>query len=324
MILTNNIRPDAEVINSLGVIRGSIQRMVKLELAGINNDETTEAIDTSIEEFSKKKIKVVDQNKEIYRSLDNLHVAWIQLKEAREAYRKNPSIENQRVLIEKSEELWEKSNNTVYESQVFSERKMEKYNTSFIFFLVNILIVVLIVFLIKRYVKDNLEYLVCYDGLTKIYNRRYFNEYLSGELKKAERYQRCFSLIMFDIDHFKRVNDTYGHDAGDSVLKELSWLIQTNIRKSDVLSRLGGEEFGILAPETGIEDAFRLSEKLRGIVEENTFKYAGKITISLGVAQFNQGDSIDSIYKRADNALYCAKNNGRNRSEIEDNCSLAE
>lgn len=324
IILTYNIKPDAEIINNLGVIRGSIQRLVKLELGGVDNDVLVSSIDANIAEFYKKKIKVSEQNKEIHKSLDNLYITWIQMKEARDAYRKNPSIENQKVLIEKSEEIWEKSNDTVYISQVFSERKVEKYNTSFIFFIVNILVAVLIVFLIKRYVKDNLEYLVNYDGLTKSYNRRYFNEYLSSEVQKSERYHRCFSFIMFDIDHFKKVNDTYGHDAGDSVLRGLSQLIQTSIRKSDILSRLGGEEFGVLVPETGIEDGFQLSEKLRSIVERNTFKYAGKITISLGATQFNQEDNIDTIYKRADIALYNAKNNGRNRSEIEDTCSIAK
>lgn len=316
--LTRTIKPDAETINKLGIIRGSIQRLVKLELGGIESDELINSIDANFLEFTKEKIKIYDQNEEIQKSLDYLYISWTQLKKVSGVYRQNPSIENRKALIEKSEKLWDEANSSVFVSQLVSERKIEKYQISFIFLMVNLVIVVLIIFLIKRYVKDNLEYLVNYDRLTNVYNRRYFNEYLGKEIMRSERRQGYLSFIMFDIDHFKRVNDTYGHDVGDSVLKELSKLIQVNIRKSDILSRLGGEEFGILAPETKIEDAHILSEKLRGIVECHTFKHVGQITISLGVTQFRQGDNIDSIYKRADVALYTAKNHGRNRSEIGD------
>lgn len=316
--LTRTIKPDAEIINKLGIIRGSIQRLVKLELGGIEGDELINSIDANIFEFTRGKIKIYDQNKEIQKSIDSLYLSWTQLKEVIDVHRQNPSIENEKVLIEKSEKLWDEANSSVFVSQLVSERKIEKYQISFIFLIVNLVLVLLIIFLVKRYVKDNLEYLVNYDGLTNIYNRRYFNEYLSKEIMRSERHQKHLSFIMFDIDHFKRVNDTYGHDVGDIVLKELSKLIQANIRKSDMLSRLGGEEFGILTPETKIEDAHLLSEKLRVIVECHTFKQVGQITISLGITQFRLGDNTDSIYKRADVALYTAKNLGRNRSETVD------
>lgn len=161
-----------------------------------------------------------------------------------------------------------------------------------------------------------MEYLVNYDGLTKLYNRRFFYESLHGEILRAERYERALSVIMFDIDHFKRVNDTYGHDAGDSVLKELSQLIQNNIRKTDILARLAGEEFAVIVPETWAEGALLLAEKLRDAVARYSFKHAGKITISLGITELAEGDTADAIYKRADMALYEAKSKGRNRSEV--------
>jgi len=320
--ITYTIKPDAEIINKLGIIRGSIQRLVKLELSGHETGELLDSIDAIIIEFTRGDIKVHDQNGEIQNSLDNLYLSWLQLKEVRDSYKENPSIGNKQALIEKSEKLWSKANSTVFVSQLVSERKIEKYRISFIFLTMNLALVILIIFLIKRYVKDNLEYLVNYDGLTNVYNRRHFYECLGSEIFRSQRYHRSLSFIMFDIDHFKRINDTYGHDIGDSVLKELSQLIQNNIRKCDILSRLGGEEFGILSPETKIEDAYALSEKLRKIVENHTFKYVGRITISLGITQSMQGDNIDSIYKRADTALYTAKNRGRNRSEIHDLCLL--
>ncbi|MFZ5968615.1 MAG: GGDEF domain-containing protein [Bacillota bacterium] len=294
-----------------------MQRLVKLELAGIENNKLIDDIDSRIHEFNDNKIKLYDKNDEIHCALDDLCQSWNPLKESIYAYREDPSTQNQRFLLEKSEEVWTKSNSMVLVSQLVSQRKVASYKVSFLLFGINLALGVLIIFLIKRYVKDTLEYLVNYDGLTKIHNRRYFNEYLSCEVAKSERYNKDLSLIMFDIDHFKMVNDTYGHDTGDSVLKELSNLVQTHIRKCDMLFRLGGEEFAVITSETNIDNALLLSEKLRKIVEKNDFRYVGHITVSLGVTQFAQGDNAESIYKRADTALYKAKNNGRNRSEVE-------
>ena len=317
MYITHTIKSDAETINKLGIIRGSMQRLVKLELSETKNNQLMNDIDLKISEFSDNEIKVYDKENEIQYALDDVRQTWVPLKESIHAYRKDPSRENQRLLLEKSEEIWTKSNSMVFVSQLVSQKKVNKYQTSFIFFGINLVLGILIIFLLKKYVQDTLEYLVNYDGLTKVYNRRYFNEYLNREIVKSKRYNKSLSLIMFDIDHFKRVNDTYGHDVGDSVLQELSNLIQTHIRKCDVLSRIGGEEFTIIAPETSLDNVLVLSEKLRRIVMEHDFKRVGKLTISLGATQFVQADTIDLMYKRADTALYKAKNKGRNRSEIE-------
>lgn len=316
MYLTYTIKTDAEVINKLGVIRGSVQRIVKLELAGIENQQGVDLIDKNFTEFHENRVKVFDENQEIHNSLNDLYHSWRQLKMVREIYRDDPSPENTNLLIGLSEEFWLKSNTLVYISQLVSEKKVDKYETSFFLFLINLPIGVLSIFLIKRYVKDKLEHLVNHDPLTKIYNRRYFNEYLYNQIQKSERYKRDMSFIFLDIDYFKKVNDNFGHDVGDSVLKELSHLIQTNIRKSDLLARLGGEEFGILVAENNVEKAYSLAEKLRKIVEAHDFRDVGKLTISLGVTEYVPGDNVDTIYKRVDSALYKAKNNGRNRSEI--------
>lgn len=121
---------------------------------------------------------------------------------------------------------------------------------------------------------------------------------------------------MVDIDHFKHVNDKFGHDAGDTVLKELAEIFGANVRKSDIVARYGGEEFIIVAVQTKLEQAAVLAEKIRSAVENKPFKDIGRITVSLGVSSFAPGDDIDSLSKRADKALYLAKNNGRNRIEV--------
>ena len=154
------------------------------------------------------------------------------------------------------------------------------------------------------------------DTLTEVYNRQKFHEMLIQETKESRRYNTHLSLIMFDIDHFKLVNDTYGHQAGDAVLKETARLISENIRDADLLARYGGEEFMILASHTDRESAFMLAEKLRETVRTAKFNRVQHVTCSFGVTQFHGRDTIDSFLKRIDDALYKAKNYGRDRVEM--------
>lgn len=158
-----------------------------------------------------------------------------------------------------------------------------------------------------------LEHQASTDILTGIYNRMKFNDTLTAEIKRAKRYLTPLSLIMFDIDHFKRVNDTYGHSAGDNVLKTLARLIKSHIRDSDIFARWGGEEFVIQAPGTSLDDAVKLANKLRYKVEEFDFSEPHKITLSFGVATFRDEDNNITLINRADDALYRAKAGGRNQ-----------
>jgi len=153
------------------------------------------------------------------------------------------------------------------------------------------------------------------DALTGVLNRRKFYEILEQEQERALRYARSLSLIMFDIDHFKAVNDTYGHAAGDAVLKRTASVVADNIRKSDILGRIGGEEFAILATETAIESALALAEKIRSALEKTDHDTVGIITVSIGVSAYDMGLSMDEFVRRADESLYAAKNSGRNRVE---------
>jgi len=153
------------------------------------------------------------------------------------------------------------------------------------------------------------------DPLTNIYNRRYFNKELRREIDRAERYERKLSVVMLDIDHFKNVNDIFGHQTGDCVLRKLARLVGKHIRKTDIFARYGGEEFCILMPESDIASAADFAEKLRGIIERYAFKNIEKITASFGVSEYKKDDDSFSLIKRADDALYIAKNKGRNRVE---------
>ena len=153
------------------------------------------------------------------------------------------------------------------------------------------------------------------DALTRAFNRRYFDECLSTEWSYAKRWEQPCALIMFDLDHFKNVNDTYGHVAGDLVLVEVAKVIQRCIRNEDVFARLGGEEFIVLARNTGVEQALVMAGRLREAVEELKVEFEGQpipVTSSFGVSISADVDTPEALVAKADEALYEAKNAGRN------------
>lgn len=168
----------------------------------------------------------------------------------------------------------------------------------------------------RKIIEEKLIELAERDPLTNIYNRRKFYNFLEDEIERAKRYKRPLSLIMFDIDYFKKVNDMYGHDVGDKVLIMIADIVAANIRKVDVFGRLGGEEFGILVSDTAIEGSKALAEKVKGKIESHNFDIAGQVTISIGVTEYKDDDTSDSFLKRVDDALYMAKDKGRNRVEV--------
>jgi len=156
------------------------------------------------------------------------------------------------------------------------------------------------------------------DALTKIYNKRYLMEALDAEFKRAKALHTDFSIIFFDLDHFKKINDTYGHDAGDFVLKEVTQLIRSNVvRPKDVFARYGGEEFVLLLGNTDGARASEMAERMRSLIETHPFIYEGKrlpVTSSFGLTELSTGcESSHTLLKQADTALYQAKTSGRNR-----------
>lgn len=152
-----------------------------------------------------------------------------------------------------------------------------------------------------------------HDPLTKIFNRRKFDETLNHFVNVSKRYKNDLSMIYFDIDHFKKINDSFGHQAGDSVLIELSELVQSKIRDADIFARWGGEEFAILSPETNFDNTIQAAEKIRKEIKNFEFKHVKSVTCSFGVTHLKEKDDIDSFIKRVDKALYQAKETGRNK-----------
>ena len=161
-----------------------------------------------------------------------------------------------------------------------------------------------------------LEKMVTQDALTGVLNRREFDRRIGWQIEEATRYGLALSLIYVDIDHFKQINDHYGHLAGDEVLKTFTQLFQKRLRRSDSFARVGGEEFAIILPHTDIARAADVAEALRRDIERSTFKEVGEVTASFGVVQLDPSDTVVTFLRRADGALYDSKSGGRNRVTV--------
>ena len=198
----------------------------------------------------------------------------------------------------------------------FNQLSSESLDSLFQFYFSNFVYIIVLYYaqhMFKAFAKVELFKKYAYlDSLTGLANRHRIDEFLVNKLKDTQAMNMSFSIIFFDIDHFKVVNDKYGHKIGDSVLLELAELIHKNLSKRDLLGRWGGEEFIVITDVVG-NDAAMLAETLRELVEQHKFKDAGRITASFGVTSSQQVDSIDSILNRVDQGLYHSKNLGRNK-----------
>lgn len=168
-----------------------------------------------------------------------------------------------------------------------------------------------------KYANSRLDELATYDMLTGAYNRRKFQEFVQISIEKKVKSESAFSIIMFDIDFFKRINDSYGHDTGDRILQEITAVVKKELRETDKIFRWGGEEFIILLPETSLKNTYNVAEKVRKSIEQNDFKIGTDfITVSLGIGEYIIKESIEQFVSRVDNALLKAKSSGRNRVEF--------
>lgn len=165
----------------------------------------------------------------------------------------------------------------------------------------------------ERQLRVEQQSLAITDPLTGLYNRLKLDEVMTRQILRQKNFSSDLSIILMDVDHFKHVNDTYGHQVGDEVLKEFAQILRQNIRASDVVGRWGGEEFLIICPNTNLEGSSKLAEKLRQVISKTTFTIVGKKTASFGVSSYHAEDTAADVLSRADSQLYLAKQSGRNR-----------
>jgi len=309
------MKNDAELINEVGRIRGSVQRLVKMELQNNKDNEIRKDIEILVTSYINNPDIMDYDHTEQVNNIKTLKQSWEELQLLLDNYHLSPTKQKRNHVLAKSEEVWVITNESVLNAQKIAEENISYFRYFTAGFVLNVLAMIIIVFIFKKRIYDVLKISAIHDPLTKAFNRRYFNEYINNEILRGQRKNKIFSLIMLDIDHFKNINDTYGHVKGDYVLATLVEVVGENIRRYDVLSRIGGEEFTILLPDTGMEDAFHLAERVRSSVSQYPFDGIPPMTISLGVVEFRKNDDSASMLARADQAMYKAKNDGRNRTE---------
>ena len=169
-----------------------------------------------------------------------------------------------------------------------------------------------------RNLNNQLEQISRYDHLTGLANRYALHERFNEEIETSSQTKQIFSLILLDVDFFKTINDDYGHDVGDEVIKQFASLLMSMVRENDMVGRWGGEEFLILCSQTTKNGAFQLADQLRRQVQSYNFPVNQQITASFGLSEYRHGETIGDTIKRADDALYDAKKNGRNQIVMAD------
>lgn len=316
-----NLKHDARTINEAGIIRGSIQRATKLVLSDSTKlpNEISVNINRLIERFisMEKENRHSKPEKDLFKGVQSLKAKWNSLEHKLIEYQETHSEQIKKEIIGESEDCWKAAVAVVLMAQLVTEDKVSEIKKLFYLILIlNTISAILVILLIFSYVRKKLEYESSHDPLTCLYNRRSYDNVIGSELARSKRYNSPMSLILFDIDYFKNINDKYGHKTGDQVLINLAKVTTESIRGTDSTFRIGGEEFAIISPETKAEEAFKLAEKVRNRIENYSFETVDKVTISLGVAEFHQNVTKDNLYNQADQALYLAKNSGRNRTEI--------
>ena len=305
--LKKRLYEDAIIVNKLGEIRGDIQRYTKLKITNQN----IKMIELEINNlFKNTNTQLKNENlipKEcqnlFFSNFNNLNKLWIKIK----------ITNNSKTLINLSEKAWQLSNKIVshYEKiHNFKFNKLIKNIDNFIY--LSIIFLSIVTFIIYKKIKKGLEIEVVTDKLTGLYNRLFFNEQYKYFINNFKRNKTPFSMIIIDIDNFKKINDTYGHKEGDEILTKIGDIIKDSIRRSDLAFRYGGEEFIVLLPNTKLNEAIKIANRIKNLIPKKIQLEGQPITISGGVGEYN-GENPHKFFEKVDEALYKAKQNGKNQ-----------
>lgn len=315
-----SLRFDAKIINETGIVRGAIQRVTKLVLSDSSRLSAEIFVEINglfnhfISEDDRNKHDGVDEN--VFDGILNLREEWYCLEIILIEYQLNPSEQTEKEIIEKSEHCWEAADSVVLSAQLATEDKVGSFKLFYRILAINAITAILVILHVILFVRRKLEFESLHDSLTGLFNRRSFDNSIQSEVARCLRYSSMLSLILLDVDKFKIVNDEHGHGAGDRVLIDLAGVVENSVRESDLVFRVGGDEFAVICPGTTGDQAFMLAEKVRKKIKQYPFATGCTETISLGAAEYRKGVTKEQLYQHADKALYCAKNAGRNCTEI--------
>lgn len=305
------LKDDARLINEAGLLRGNVQRVSKLAIAGMDASAEVETVDKGLHLFmadASHKVRGVEV--EFRAALLELHDCWEELKVL--LAQGLDGAQQRDELVRVSEGCWLVADRAVTLAQQSSEMKLSVFLNVALVLAFDLMLVVAIMRLISREVKDTLEVQASRDALTGAFNRHVFDQQLEVSVAFAQRQGGALSLIVFDLDHFKAINDAHGHSVGDGVLVRTSEVVRGEVRLSDTFCRIGGEEFAVIAQGSHGKQGAELAERLRMRMQEAELTPGVKVTASFGVATLKQHDSPMTLLSRADALMYEAKARGRN------------
>jgi len=306
--LKERIYKDAFIVNQLGKIRGNIQRYVKLKIIKNPSNKTVKKeIDKTfanlLDIFKKDKTIPNKYKKEFLSHFKSLKNEW-------------ENIKKDKNIIALSENAWRKSNQLIDTYEKIHKLKFDSIlKTMDNFIYISIIFLSLITLIVYFKIKKGLEIDLIRDKLTGLYNRLFFDKQYIYLINKSEKEKIPLSMIIIDIDNFKKINDTYGHKEGDKILKKIGESIQDSIRRSDLAFRYGGEEFVVLLPETPLKEAILIAERIKENIPKKVKINNTPVTISGGVSEYKQ-EGAKNFFKKVDNALYKAKRSGKNKITI--------
>lgn len=316
----HGLRENSYTINRAGLVRGTLQRAVKLELAGRDGEPMLREVDALLADFAHRRERgygLESRSPDLTHRLAAIRHGVAELRILTQTYRRQADPAAREAVVRQSELLWLEADDMALALAALTEKEAGYFYILLVLLGVNLFLVVLMVLLIKYYVRDQLEYYANFDGLTGLLRGNAFENVCERERQRAIRFGTPLSLLVFDLDRFKEINDRYGHNAGDQVLASVGRTIREHIRRFDVAARLGGDEFAVLAPGSDLRQAADLAEKLRRTIQYLRYRDIS-VTVSVGVTQYRGGEEYIAMYKRADELLYQAKDGGRNRWQADE------
>lgn len=302
------IYKDSYFINELGLIRGGIQRYAKFKIANIDNKTILNKI-----EFHIKQIKQYVEKTKKCKSTKFYNSATKLIQTIQNNILKLENAKNKKIIISISEKLWIQTNMLVkYALLHHKEKFYEIIKTFNIVIYTAIIFLIFIIYIIYIKIKKGIEIESITDKLTGLFNRMYFDMVFNYFIEKYKRTKTPFSMLIIDIDDFKKINDTYGHKKGDEILEKIGEIIKTTIRKTDFGFRYGGEEFTIIFPDTHIETAYKVAQRLLNNISSQIKIDSIPVTVSGGIGEY-KGENPKEFFEKIDEALYFIKRNGKNK-----------
>jgi len=298
----------SKLINESGKVRGGVQRAIKLNILSQNCGEVVTTVDYALEELRRMEKK----SSFIYNGFDINTVAQVDTKW--KDIKKLLLLEDSTMLLAQSEEIWVMTNNLVSYVEKKSIDTIKRIYTLILFFFILVVVLGVVQFITRYIIKDKIEFQAEHDALTGLYNRYYFFREHDKAIENFLEQYRNFALLMIDIDKFKDINDTFGHETGDKALQFLAYALHEYCRKNDLAVRYGGEEFIILLQEIDADGAYKIAERIRTFIEKNSAEAVVPMTVSIGICLYKKGYTPSSHIDNADKAMYYAKQTGRNKS----------